>query len=973
MRLYYYTIRTAVPSLRPLSLTLLLLAAVTLRSLGAESITPTVSPGFFTYSTLITVTYDVTGTPLESLTAAYAWVWIPGANVNAKYNINPASSNAAVTNVNGPAGPKFTRKVVSGRVLFEISFVPSSFFTSSITGQDQLGILLKGNDWSNGQTADTLLDFWDGSFGVKLQSPASPFVFVDQGDVIAIAAETPTAANFSLLVDNVETATLSNATSFQYNYTVPTSSGSTEVVVRATSVSNPLDVEEASFAYLNSVASPAMPRPTGIVPGINYHPSDPTRATLCLWAPLKVSAYLSGDFNNWEVSSSYLMNRDGEYFWKELTGLTPGVEYGYQYLIDEALWVADPYADKILDPDDKYIPTATYVGLKPYPAGAVRSKSYENRVAVLQTNQTPYAWQVTNFVKPAKKDLIIYELLIRDFFGDGQRNYQNLIDTIGYFKRLGVNAIELMPIMEFNGNEGWGYNPTFMFAPDKYYGTKQKLKEFIDKCHAEGIAVILDIALNHQDVPNPYALMYFEFGADGGFGKPLNNPWFNRDAKHPYNVFFDMNHESTYTQAYVDTVTHYWLNEFKVDGYRFDLSKGFTQNQRCGGSQSNDACFAQRDDSRIAILKRMADQIWLHTPDAIVILEHFADNSEERELAEYRAGEGKGMLLWGNLNYAYNQNTMGYASGSDIGWISYKNRNWSVPHVVGYMESHDEERLMFKNNAFGAASGSYDVREPHVGLSRMMGAGLLFYIYPGPKMVWQFGELGYPESINRCPDGSISDNCRLAEKPTPWNSIDDEEQLLFDHTADLLRLRHTYDVFSFGEASIWGGSSLTKQLTLKNTPYVESPTSTDDMNAHIIVNFTLQADTLEASFPHTGTWYDYYNQTEINVTEIPFGIPLTAGQFKMYTDVPINNPRIVGVSEMPLEPVVVYPNPVGEVLGVKASVEVRELSLIDLKGRRVSPSRLSANTWNTAGLLPGFYIAEIRTDRSVYRYKVVRR
>ena len=117
-----------------------------------------------------------------------------------------------------------------------------------------------------------------------------------------------------------------------------------------------------------------------------------------------------------------------------------------------------------------------------------------------------------------------------------------------------------MPITEFNGNESWGYNPTFMFAPDKYYGTKNKLKEFIDKCHQLGIAVILDMVMNHHDLPNPYVIMDFDFNA---FKPTANNQWFNTDAKHPFNVFFDMNHESSYTKKYLDTINYYWLNEYK--------------------------------------------------------------------------------------------------------------------------------------------------------------------------------------------------------------------------------------------------------------------------------------------------------------------------------------------------------------------------------------------------------------------------
>ena len=55
-----------------------------------------------------------------------------------------------------------------------------------------------------------------------------------------------------------------------------------------------------------------------------------------------------------------------------------------------------------------------------------------------------------------------------------------------------------MPFNEFEGNDSWGYNPDFYFAPDKYYGPKNTLKEFIDSCHSKGIAVIMDIALNHS-------------------------------------------------------------------------------------------------------------------------------------------------------------------------------------------------------------------------------------------------------------------------------------------------------------------------------------------------------------------------------------------------------------------------------------------------------------------------------------------
>jgi hypothetical protein len=611
------------------------------------------------------------------------------------------------------------------------------------------------------------------------------------------------------------------------------------------------------------------------VDGINY-PGDATRAILSLWAPDKTSVYVLGDFNDWEISSGYQMKQQGEHFWLEITGLTPGTEYAFQYLVDETLRLADPYADKILDPDDQYIPSATYPSLKTYPSKARTDKWYYNRVAVLQTGQTPYSWVVTNFSKPPKEKLVVYELLVRDYFDSNNRNYQNMIDTLSYLKRLGVNAIELMPIMEFGGNDSWGYNPTFLFAPDKAYGTKNKLKEFIDKCHQEGIAVILDMVMNQHDVPNPYVMMDFDFTA---FKPTANNKWFNVDATHPFNVFFDMNHESTYTKTYLDTVNYYWLNQYKFDGFRFDLSKGFTQT-----NNPNDVgAWGQKDNSRIAILKRMADKIWSHTPDAYVILEHFAANDEEIELANY------GMMLWGNSNYNYNQNTIGLAGDSNFDWVYYGTRGWAVPHVVGYMESHDEERAMYRNLTQGLNFGSYNVKDPGTALERMKAISALFYPIPGPKMLWQFGELGY--------DISIEQGGRTGTKPVKWDYYSDpKRKKLHDVTRTLIELKKSYSIFNTADVTFSGMNTLQKQIMLKAVPFTSTPSGTSQMSAVVVGNFDLSPKAITVNFPHTGNWYHYYSGGDaLNVTNVATSMTLQPGEARVYTNValPAPDPELI--------------------------------------------------------------------------------
>lgn len=915
------------------------------------TLNPTISPSSFTPNDQITVTYDVTGTALASLTNAWAWVWIPGKNIDARYNVNPATSAA------DPA--KFTKVVESGKTLFRLTFKPQDFFVQPICLENQLGILIKANDWSNGQSTDYIATMTPLSscFLVELLSPDIDPIFIAPGGNLVVEAESSEVATFVLSVDGVPVNEQESVTDYSFSYGIPQSSGIYSVSLDVGNAENDTTI---TFKYIVRIPSEEQSRPVGIIPGINYHP-DVTKVTLCLWAPEKNSVYVRGDFSDWEVLPEFQMKRDGEYFWLELTGLTPGEEYAFQYLVNETVWVADPYADKILDPDDQYIPQSTYPNLRSYPQKAFLNQWYFNRLSVFQTNQTPYQWQATDYVRPPKEKLVVYELLVRDFFGANDRNYQNLIDTVSYLKRLGVNAIELMPIMEFNGNESWGYNPTFMFAVDKYYGTKNKLKEFIDVCHQNGIAVILDIAMNHQDIPNTYVMLDFDFTA---FRPTADNKWFNVTARHPFNVFYDMNHESSYTKAYLDTVNYYWLNEFKVDGFRFDLSKGFTQ----VNTGDNVGAWSDYDASRIAILKRMADKIWENFPDAYVILEHFANNIEERELAEYRSNEGKGMLLWGNLNHAYNENAMGYFPQSDIGSIYHGTRGWSVPHVVGYMESHDEERIMFKNLQYGNSMGSYSVKNLYTALDRVKAASTLFYTIPGPKMLWQFGELGY--------DVSIEEGGRVSPKPVKWEYRNDYYRYrLYQHIADLIRLRNTYDVFAEGQATLTFGTNAVKQLTLKNNPYTTTPTIAEDMNVHVVVNFDVTNRPASVTFPHTGTWYDYYKHGEpVNVTSTPFDILLKPGEYKIFTDVQINYPLITSTESALTETKLsLYPNPANDVLIASSDRPVRSLKLVTANGATVTPYRIDETTWDLRNVKDGFYIVVVEQPGITQRLKLIKK
>ncbi|MCC8411095.1 alpha-amylase [Mucilaginibacter sp. UR6-1] len=564
-----------------------------------------------------------------------------------------------------------------------------------------------------------------------------------------------------------------------------------------------------------------------------------------LYAPGKISVSVIGDFNDWQPTKMKTTT-DGTRWWVQVDGLDANTEYAYQYLINGNLRVADPYTEKILDPDnDKYIPASVYPNLKAYPTGRTTSI-----VSVMQANQPSYTWQVNNFTRPAKKDLVVYELLVRDFVAD--HSYKTIIDTLDYISRLGVNAIELMPVAEFEGNESWGYNDSFFFAPDKYYGTKNDLKALVDACHQRGIAVIMDIVLNHAFGSSPMVRMYF----DQSTGKPTaSNPWFNVDAKHPFNVGFDFNHESAATKYFSKNVMKHWLKEYKIDGYRFDLSKGFTQT-----NNPNDVnAWSAYDASRVAIWKDYNSFIKSVDPNAYVILEHFAAQQEEKELA------ADGMMLWNNLAYGFQEANMGWMNSSDFSWLMPAAHTFTVSDaLVGYAESHDEERVMFKNITYGNQDG-YNARLLNNGLKRGAMTAAFLMAAPGPKMVWQFGELGY--------DISIDQNGRTGNKPILWNyqSVP-ERKALYNAYAKYIKMKLKNPVF--------GTNTATYTLTgaVKNMAL-----SSSGVDVQVVGNYDVTAQTANIQFTKTGTWYDYVTGSTLNVTGTTMSLTLQPGEYHIYS------------------------------------------------------------------------------------------
>ncbi|HAA13974.1 MAG TPA: hypothetical protein DCE41_20715 [Cytophagales bacterium] len=941
---------------------LLLLGLLCLGTLTKAQVTT--DPAFFTDTDEVTIYYDATqGTSaLVGASSVYihtgvittgasdtGWEFVIG-------NWGQADGIGEMTKVEGEDNlwsftltPRTYYNVPEGTTIYRLGMVFREAGPCSTCAE--------GKSDSN---SDIFVNLWDGNLDIRVSQPTSSPTIIDAGGEVTFEAQFSKASSWQLSFgDGSDTAVSSFETTLgplSHSYTETGTYNYTLTYETA---------DDESDTYSGTVVvrgeSPQAALPIGMQKGINYHEGTDS-VTLVLWAPNKSSAYVLGDFNNWALTNEGQMFWDAgeEVFWVTISDLEEGVEYGYQYLVDESIYIADPYADKILDPDDQFIPESIYPNLKEFPTGAQNTTWYYNRVSVLELGQAEYQWQSTDYQRPDQENLVIYELLVRDFLGQDQGSYQALIDTIGYLERLGVNAIELMPVMEFNGNDSWGYNPAFMFAVDKYYGTRNSLKSFIDTCHARGIAVILDMVMNQNDIPAPFAVMYW----DAANSTPTsNNPWFNQVPRHPFNVFFDLDHESQYTQEWLDTINSYWLTEYQFDGYRFDLSKGFTQ------TQYNDdvGAWSSYDQGRVNTLKRMADEIWKVDPAAYVILEHFASNDEETELANY------GMMLWGNAHGQYKEANLGFANNNSFDWAHAEERGWDDLHLVSYMESHDEERQMYDMINFGDSEGTYNVQDEATAIDRLKMSATFFFPIPGPKMLWQFGEFAY--------DIPIDENGRTGRKPTKWEYLDDANKAgLLEVYSTIINLKIDHPAFAEGTFT-WQPDDEYKTWTIAH----------DSTDFHALANYGLEAETVNPGFPKLGIWYDVFTGDTILVDDNTKSVTLEPGEFHLFANDAIfastlgltsgsladefptgddPDPVPTGLNDLAFTDYwSLYPNPTNGSVTLKAHFPTRDrvqIEIFDIFGARKS---VYANvlvqengrfSLDMAHLKPGMYILRVQ-------------
>ncbi len=626
---------------------------------------------------------------------------------------------------------------------------------------------LEGKTKSGG---DIYVDVLPDGFAMAFESNATGNV-INQPTTISFTVNATEPADLAIKVNGTDIATANAAKTLTKDYTF-TDKNVYKVVATAIYDGKTYS-EEITIAYPEASTAAEYPGGKPIQGAVRN--SDGS-VTFCLAAPGKESVILVPSWNDYNVTDDNVMKyqdyEGNRYFWVTVDGLENDVYYPYYYLVDGVTAVADPYARLVLDCySDKWLDRSIWPDMPQYPYD-----KFDNiMLAVYRGDIDDYEWD-KDFKIPDHDRLTVYELLLRDFTGtvgaaNANGTVRAAIDKIPYLKELGINAVELMPIMEFNGNNSWGYNTNFYFAPDKAYGSPDDYRDFINRCHQEGIAVILDIVFNQSDGLHPWYQMY-----------PVgSNPFYNATAPHAYSVLNDWNQggNALVEQQWCDAL-RYWMTVYNVDGFRFDLVKGLGDNDSYNGGTDN------YNKSRVERMKRLHAVIKSVKPDGIHINEDLAQVQEETELGN------DGMIQWANINRSSGRLVAGWnadESGIDntlkggavpTAFLSTADSNRPWGSTISYAESHDEQRLGYYADANAKNNTVRNAR-----YRRLATVAVEMLLTPGPKMIWQFGELGDAQNTKSADGGNSTD-----PKTVVWNLLDDTQaKTLHDVYRTLLNTR----------------------------------------------------------------------------------------------------------------------------------------------------------------------------------------
>ncbi|TWT75202.1 1,4-alpha-glucan branching enzyme GlgB [Allorhodopirellula solitaria] len=308
-----------------------------------------------------------------------------------------------------------------------------------------------------------------------------------------------------------------------------------------------------------------------------------------VWAPHANSVSVVGDFNDWDGKASPMESSPSGDWYAYVEDAKPGDQYKYEISNGEK----------------------TFCRIDP------RVREVTNSVGNGIIHQPAFDWQDDEFVMPSWNELVIYETHIGTFSrseDDRVGTFEDYITKFDYLKRLGVNALQIMPLAEFAGDYSWGYNPAHPYAVETAYGGPVGFKTFVREAHKAGFAVILDVVYNHFG-PSDLDLWQFDGWSENGKGGIYfyndyrsTTPW--GDTRPDYG--------RGEVRSYIRDNAMMWLEDFHVDGLRYDMTLYI---------RSVDASGQQEIPEGWGLTQWVNREVHAYKPSAITIAEDLQNNA----------------------------------------------------------------------------------------------------------------------------------------------------------------------------------------------------------------------------------------------------------------------------------------------------------------------------------------------------------
>jgi 1,4-alpha-glucan branching enzyme len=460
----------------------------------------------------------------------------------------------------------------------------------------------------------------------------------------------------------------------------------------------------------------------------------------------------------------------------------------------------------------------------------------------VDNNPQPFQWTDGGFRVPEVDGMVVYELNVREF----NRDFQGVITQLDYLNELGVNVIECMPVTNVKEDTEWGYTPLNFFAPDERLGGAEGMKRLVNACHERGIAVIVDAVYAHAHPEFPYNLVYEASGEPNCMMGYFEGEFF---AGRP-----GMDYRKPFTRDYFFELNHYWLDEYHVDGFRYDYVPGMYD----GPAGQGYAELVYRTYQHSTGIPRFRDpagrskliQCAEHLPDPKgIISQTYSNCCWQNGLLE----RSRDMVRWNyvdeNFPRLLDPELLGYAS-------EYSNPVTGESFPIApfqYLESHDHKRFI---NAFGELPLTDLLGEPYGDRNqfyKLQPYIIALYTAKGIPMLWQGQEFGENWGV---PGGGFGRN--LYERPLHWEyfyDIPGKALIRLHRVMGNLRRRHRA-LGSRGYYYYYNNQDHLKQGVIAYRRQAEAEAGQPAEILMVILNFSAQEAEVWVPFPAAGRWVE---------------------------------------------------------------------------------------------------------------------